>query len=426
MIGKLKAYFCNLLELGNDGKCADWRLSGEAAGLALFAATVCISISLAEIGLGIAAVCRCLRLNRDSFSSGWSAQSSGPLFHAWMFYLAAALLTALTAVEPALGLKYLPSDLLKCGAFFLLLDSFVRRQNTALINIYFVGAAVAATMGLTQVIFDISLRAHGTLHPVTYAETLFFPFSLALCMGVLSKNALQRRLCYLLGALLLAALISSQTRGVMIASGVFFICAIIFSKEFRHKTAFAVLFAIVAFLVSIFMSGDIARRVFSIPRSVRDAAISFTRMDDKDLNGQQSSDGSTGSRIALWHVGRMIWMDNFWLGVGPANLRIVYDNYNPYSLEGQRNWGNVHSLYLQQAAERGLVGLCAVLWLFATFWRASIMQWKILETPLSLWAVAAVPAFAVMNISETSFQHALPAFSAFLAIATAQTAKKQP
>jgi len=414
-------YFRGLLELDETGKHADWRLTGEAAGMAVCATTVCISISLAEIGLGIAAAFRCMRFNRESFSSGWKEFRSGALFHAWLFYLAAGFIAALFAFDPATGLKYLPSDLLKAGAFFLIMDHFAKKERSHLLEAYLAGALAAAVAGLTQVTAGWSLRAHGTLHPVTYAETLFFPFALALCAGVFSKEKQTRQLFLLAGTVLLAAIIASQTRGAMVAAVIFFLCAAALSVEFRRKTVFAALIVAAGIMCAAFLSGDTARRLCSIPVSVRDAAVSFVHLDDAVLREAQSSDGSTSSRIALWHVGKKIWMDNFWVGVGPSNLKLVYNDYNPYSIEGQRNWGNVHNLYLQQAAERGVIGLCAVLCLFAAFWRNAYARWKTSGAFIALCASAAMPAFILMNFTETSFQHALPAFSIFIILAAAHS-----
>jgi len=421
LLGK---YFRGLLELDETRKTADWKATGEAAGMAVFAATVCLSISLAEIGLGIAAACRCLRFNRESFSSGWKELRSGTLFRAWAFYLAAGLLAALFAFNPATGLKYLPSDLLKAGAFFLVADHFAGKERPHLLGAYLAGALAAAAIGLIQVAAGWSLRAHGTLHPVTYAEVLFFPFALALCGGVFSKEKQTRQLLLLAGTFLLTAIIASQTRGAMLGSAIFFLFAIFLSAEFRKKTVFLALLVLAGATCSMFISADTARRLSSIPTSVRDAAVSVAHKDDTTLRGLQSSDGSTGSRIALWHVGEEIWIDNFWFGVGPSNLKLVYDNYNPYPIEGQRTWSNVHNLYLQQAAERGVVGLCALLCLFATFWRKAHVRWKTSATYLSLCAASSMPAFILMNFTETSFQHALPAFSVFLILAAAYSSAK--
>lgn len=420
----LGKYFSGLLELDGTRKAVDWKTTGEAAGMAIFAATVCLSISLAEIGLGIAAACRCLRFNRESCSSGWRQLRSGALFRTWAFYLAAGLLAALFAFDPVTGLKYLPSDLLKAGAFFLIVDHFAGKERPHLLGVYLAGALAAAALGLAQVSAGWSLRAHGTLHPVTYAEVLFFPFALSLCGGVFSKEKQTRQLLLLAGTFLLTAIIASQTRGALLGSAMFFLCAIFLSSEFRKKTVILALLILGGTVCSMFLSADTARRLRSIPTSVRDAVVSVAHTDDTTLRGMQSSDGSTGSRIALWHVGKKIWMDNFWLGVGPSNLKLVYDNYNPYPIEGQRNWSNVHNLYLQQAAERGVVGLCALLCLFAAFWRKAYVRWKASGAYLSLCAAAALPAFILMNFTETSFQHALPAFSVFIILAAAHSSAK--
>lgn len=69
--------------------------------------------------------------------------------------------------------------------------------------------------------------------------------------------------------------------------------------------------------------------------------------------------------------------------------------------------------------ERGLVGLAALLALMGAFFLASLRWFAKVKDENTLWLLAALPAFFLMNMTETSFQHALPAFSLFLAVAAA-------
>ncbi|HOX22664.1 MAG TPA: hypothetical protein PLL10_04305, partial [Elusimicrobiales bacterium] len=98
---------------------------------------------------------------------------------------------------------------------------------------------------------------------------------------------------------------------------------------------------------------------------------------------------------------------------------------HPAPMSGDGNefgLGNIHNLYLQQAAERGLAGLAALLALLGTMLYAGIVWLRRKLDGDTLWFAAALPAFLVMNLTETSFQHALPAFSVFFAFGAARAA----
>jgi O-antigen ligase len=64
-----------------------------------------------------------------------------------------------------------------------------------------------------------------------------------------------------------------------------------------------------------------------------------------------------------------MWRDHLWLGVGPGNYAVAYASYNlPRWYEPL---GHAHNVYLNFAAEAGLLGLAAYLWLWlASLWQA--------------------------------------------------------
>jgi O-antigen ligase len=74
-------------------------------------------------------------------------------------------------------------------------------------------------------------------------------------------------------------------------------------------------------------------------------------------------------RIAHWQAALGMWRDHLWLGVGAGNFAVVYDDYNlPRWYEAL---GHAHNVYLNFAAEAGLLGLLAYGWLsVAGLWQA--------------------------------------------------------
>ncbi len=80
-------------------------------------------------------------------------------------------------------------------------------------------------------------------------------------------------------------------------------------------------------------------------------------------------------RIAHWQAALGMWRDHLWLGVGAGNYAVAYAGYNlPRWYEPL---GHAHNVYLNFAAEAGLLGLLAYLWL----WLASL--WQALRTAAS-------------------------------------------
>ena len=116
---------------------------------------------------------------------------------------------------------------------------------------------------------------------------------------------------------------------------------------------------------------------------------------------------SQNARYVLWSVAWRIFRDHPLTGAGPANYSTLFTTYFQGALDNERVWGSAHSLYLHQLAERGLIGaagLAAALGtLAAGAWRAARRD----GGARSLWAVSALAAYLVMNLTEVAFQNEL-------------------
>jgi O-antigen ligase len=94
-----------------------------------------------------------------------------------------------------------------------------------------------------------------------------------------------------------------------------------------------------------------------------------------------------------------------WTGTGPANYHTLFEHYFSGSLDNERIWSSAHNLYLHQLAERGLLGITALIGALATLGRTAWVAARREATARSLWAAAAIPAFLIMNLTETAFQN---------------------
>jgi putative inorganic carbon (HCO3(-)) transporter len=113
-------------------------------------------------------------------------------------------------------------------------------------------------------------------------------------------------------------------------------------------------------------------------------------------------------RMAMMMVGFQIVGAHPLTGIGPLGVKRVYPQLVPP--EGmRRSTSHLHNTPLQIAAERGLVGLAAWLWIFVAFFhRAGAVWWRLPaaeadDRALVLGSLAALVAFLVAGIFEYNF-----------------------
>ena len=227
-------------------------------------------------------------------------------------------------------------------------------------------------------------RAHGTIHPVTYGETM----GLAL-LGGLSWCASERRKGRIPGMsaeifclLAAAGLVFSLTRGAVAGFAVGFLALLFVVGEWPRLWPEVSALAAVAAGVLLFRPGLLAR--------LRHANFHGTT--------------SAGIHLALWKVAWRMFKDRPLLGAGLSNYNTLFGHYHSLPFAGQPSWGNAHDIYLFQMAERGTVGLAALLLLMGTMtWQA----WRRARTEksfLALWFFSWMAAFWVMNLTESALQ----------------------
>ncbi len=109
-----------------------------------------------------------------------------------------------------------------------------------------------------------------------------------------------------------------------------------------------VLAAPVALLVALLLS----------PSSVRERfASTFSPRKDVDSNQH---------RIVTWRTGWRMIQAHPWLGLGPEEVKIQFDAYVPPDVPRPlpKGWyGHLHNIYLQYAAERGVLAMLTLVWM---------------------------------------------------------------
>ena len=74
---------------------------------------------------------------------------------------------------------------------------------------------------------------------------------------------------------------------------------------------------------------------------------------------------SNQERVQMWRSGRQLWVAHPWLGIGPGAIKDVSAALPEASGRPPEGWGHLHNIYVNFAAERGLLGLLSYLLMIA-------------------------------------------------------------
>lgn len=395
------------------------------AGSFLFALTMAPSISLGYISagiLGIGFVWWCV-------ANRWHPRREDlPLHIFFGFYVLWGLVSSLFGEGVARSLNYWRADFL-CLIFWLLYNTFriePKARYWALIgftaSIAFLAASGFAQMAIYEwfpgvndwlknssqrwirklaLMPEQGRRIHSTMHTLTYAETLALG-------GLFLVGAWRsRRLLGVgLGIAALAAVLVSESRGPTMSFFVGLLAIAAGYMTFSKKVAWRILLPFAIPCLLLFLSPSVWGRLKST------------------FNPDSNQD-----RIIMWKVALRVLEDHPVAGVGIAHIRTVWPDYfhqewKEHFPHRQEIWSDVHSLYLQQAGERGWPGLIVLLALFAALIvSAAVHLSKDADRrDLHIATLAAMTAFLVMNITESAFQDTEIVFTLYLILAFAWSA----
>ncbi|MFA6092965.1 MAG: O-antigen ligase family protein [Elusimicrobiota bacterium] len=324
-------------------------------------------------------------------------------------YLCAAALAGVFALDPMQSLRHFNQDAHKLWMYYLLLaagsafPAMARRAPLALAA----GALAAALAGISQSAGAFlrpyawqsiqshmfgAVRAHAFVHPVTFGEQMAVAFLGAFCFLAAPEpevsSGSSRRVLWAVGALFGLALFLSNTRGALLGAAAGVAVVLLLFKDWKRMCLRAlVIFTAVVLLMEV---------------------SSFFQGRSLILPVQQDQDGVPSAqflRVKFWGAALRMGLDHPLTGVGPNGFRAVFRDYYSGDIDGKEaSLGNAHNVFLHQFAERGFLGLGALLLLFGAFWLRA--RERVLERPdaLNLWAYAVFSSFIVMNLTETALQ----------------------
>lgn len=388
----------------------DWS-AGLRGALCLYAFVQPLSISGANIAWGLVAVFLIGRLVSEGRRPTLPPARLQALF--WVF-MGVGLLTALSGVLPSNSLPMLHKDLNKVWLFYLFFAAFTLEPAPRAFRWLMAGAALSACIGILQVstyhaseavtkwfqgfgpggfwkFLVPNNRAHGTIHAVTYGESMAFVLSGGVILLTLDEYRrelkLAKRTVVAWAVLIAVALVLSRTRGAWIG----FVAAAVALARLRPRAVKALAgiglgAAIVIALMSLVFPLDILSRFASIV---------------------DTTNNSNHGRIELWTVALQMFRDHPLLGVGNNNYRTLFDAYHPEMVLWEHSWGSAHNIYLHYLAERGLVGLASLLALFAAVFQALLARHKRGMNFWTVWALIATLGFFTMNLTESAWGDAM-------------------
>jgi O-antigen ligase len=245
--------------------------------------------------------------------------------------------------------------------------------------------ALAAVYGLVQTVINgTTFRVQGTMgHYMTFSGLLLLIGLLAIAQLLFHHE--KGRDAWLIGALvlILGALLMTQTRSAWLGLAVGCI-PLVWCWRKRFLFALPILGLLVVLLS---------------PQPVKERVRSY--FDPQDL--------SMLTRLYLWNSGWRIFREYPLTGVGPDNLRDVYEVYKD-ARDPRPRFMHLHSNIVQLAAERGIVGVSAWLWIWVAYFRSVgriYRQSSSRDGPsraLILGSIAAIQGFLVAGLFECNYR----------------------
>lgn len=360
--------------------------------LGLFSFSVIFSVTAVEAALLLAlGLLLTKKYGEKTLGDIRPALTGHPLFKPWLAYLGICLLTSLTAYYPFKGLGQLNSDFLKFVCLFTLFRA-VRRENLPALSLFYAaGAVISALIGVGQVAhifpsnFDpSSVRANALMNAVRYSEVMTIAFMLLLArLVVQAKETIKHEGLFLklAAALVFVSVLLSQTRGAYLGLIAGVTTMLYFSGPYRKKMAACA--GIMLVLAALVMTGN---------TGMRSRVLVLSGQKTAETSGNSPS-VAINIRMALWKLGLKMFREHPVVGIGPDNVKRVFTRFQPEQIGYEKTWGSLHSLYIHQAAERGLLGLGALLFLFAAMFNFARKRYRAVNSPYALWALCALPAY---------------------------------
>ena len=397
----------------------DRSLAVQSAGIYIFAAALPFSVTLIQGGILLyiaAGLWR--RYSSGSLSALPGEIKANPLFIPWFTYFAAGILAAAFGISPARSLAALNSDLLTAVSYFGLALFLEPKQRETALKIYLTAITAAAVYGIAQalggVAHGLDVRAHATSHPVRFGEIMVIGLTLAIarCSSPDDLSPGLKKALYAAALTIISAILLSQTRGAYLGMALVFVAMLAIKRPPKR--------VILPFIASVAVLGlgfsmlnpGIRYKLGSISKGAKSAVDTTVAAPDQAI----------GTRIILWETGYKMIKDRPVFGAGPDNVKLLFPLYCPKPYPENTVWGSLHNLYIHQTAERGFVGLAALLTLFIVMFTTALRGFSASPSSHTIWALAIMAPWFLMNATEITFQHVHTSYAVLFSLAVSITA----
>ncbi|MBI4639930.1 MAG: O-antigen ligase family protein, partial [Candidatus Tectomicrobia bacterium] len=363
-------------------------------GLLFFAFTSPLSISLSQATLGFLVLVSAFKW----ISGDQRFIRRTPLDVPFLFFTLVTLVASIASVNPRLsileGLKSLwLISIAYLIAFHVTEERFIKQLLISLLA----GTTLEILYGLTQAfsgLESILNSASGRVsvprgffsHKMTFAGFLMITTQIVFGLFLLSRSHKEKITRASMAILLITGVLLSRTRGAWLG----LLSAWLLMGWLRGKTR-VVLSLLFAFLVltfaleSVFQLGIVDRfkSIFSI---------------EKNLD-----------RVYIWGSTLDMIRDYPLLGTGPGTYKVVIPPYREKFDYHYLNLSHAHNNFIQQTAEKGLLGFFALLWLVLLTLRVGLSTYfgideqQHFEKGLALGCLGAIVSFHIEGIFEANF-----------------------
>jgi putative inorganic carbon (HCO3(-)) transporter len=392
----------------------------QTAGLYIFAAALPFSVTLIQGGILLFIAAGLWRRHKaGTFHNLPKDLRHTTLFAPWLAYLGAGVLAAAFGIMPAHSFAALNSDLLTAVSFLGLCLFLEPEQREPALNIYLAAITAAAIYGIAQalggVAHGLDIRAHATSHPVRFGEIMVIGLALAISRVSSPENLTPRikKVLYAATLLIVSAIVLSQTRGAYIGTALVFAAMLAIKRPPKRVIIPLIAAAAVLGLGLSMLNPTIRYKLGSIFKGANSA-----------VTQTQAPDQSIGTRLILWKTGFKMIKDRPVLGGGPGSVKKLFPIYCPPPYPENNVWGSLHNLYIHQTAERGLVGLAALLTLFGAMFLAALRSFRSAPSAFTIWALTIILPWFSMNMTEITFEHVHTSYAVLFALAVSITASK--